>query len=347
MSTPPATTPLGTSGLPPAVPTSMTAVVTRRYGGIDEVEVDQVPTPVPGRGEVLVQVRAASLNPADHHVVTGTPYLVRLLSGLRRPKHVVRGADLAGTVVAVGPGVDDLALGADVFGEAAHGAFGGYAAVPARRLAEKPAGVSFEAAAATPMAGLTALQALRAKAHVQTGERVLVNGGAGGVGTFAVQIARALGAEVTAVCSTRNVERVRALGATHVVDYLTDDVVALGGSFDVMIDNVGNLPPRDRVRLLRPAGRYVAVSGPKTNRWLGPIPDLVRTRLAFVRSGRRFHQFTEAVNRDDLTFLGELMTSGAVVPAVHRTVGLDGVADGLAELLTGHTPAKIVVVVPS
>ncbi|HSM67970.1 MAG TPA: NAD(P)-dependent alcohol dehydrogenase, partial [Ilumatobacteraceae bacterium] len=192
--------------------------------------------------------------------------------------------------------------------------------------------------------GLTALQGLRTHADVRPGERVLINGAAGGVGTMAVQIAKALGADVTAVCSTRNVDMVRALGADTVVDYTRDDVVAGGARFDVMLDNVGNRTSREVRSVLVPGGRYVAISGPKKNRWVDPLPHLLRTRLAFVRADASFHQFTAAADVDDLAFLGELLASGRLVPQVDRVIGLDGVADALAEIGTGHARAKIVVV---
>lgn len=327
-----------------AVPETMRAVVARRYGTPDVVTIEQVPTPSPAAGEVLVRVEATSLNALDWHFLTGTPYFLRLFAGLRRPKRHTPGADLAGTIVAVGPRVVDFAPGDDVFGECAGGGCAPYAVAKAAKLVRKPAGVAATTAAATPVAGLTALQALRTHGRVQPGERVLVNGAAGGVGTFAVQLARALGAEVTAVCSTRNVDLVRSLGANEVVDYTTTDVAAGGARFDVMIDNVGSRTAAECLALLRPGGRYVAVSGPKENRWIGPLPHLARRALAFRRSEASFHQFTESANRADLTFLAELLATGSVVPAVDRVIGLEQVADALAELGTGHARAKIVVV---
>jgi len=291
-----------------------------------------------------VQVAATSLNALDWHYVTGTPYFLRLVAGIRRPKRTVPGVDLAGTVVATGSGVTALTVGDAVFGEGDGGGCAPYVSVRADRLVLKPADVSFEAAAATPVAGLTALQGLRTHAALQPGERVLINGAAGGVGTFAVQLAKALGAEVTAVCSTRNVDMVCALGADNVIDYTRDDVVRGGQRFDVMFDNVGDRTPAELFGLLRPGARYVAITGPKTNRWLGPVPHLARARLAFRRADASFHQFTESMDRDDLTYLGELLRTRRITPAIDRVIGLDGVAAGLAELGTGHTRAKIVVV---
>jgi len=328
----------------PLVPGTMTAVTARSYGGPEVLAVEEMPVPSPRPDEVLVAVRASSLNALDWHFLTGTPYLMRAMFGLRRPTRIVRGADVAGVVVAVGDDVARLRVGDAVFGEATGGGCGEFLTVKESHVAAIPDGVSFEAAGATPVAGLTALQGLRTHGRVQPGDRVLVNGAAGGVGTMAVQIAKALGAEVTAVCSTRNVDMARALGADEVLDYTRDDFAVGGARFDVMFDGVGNRHPRDCRSVLRDGGRYIAISGPKANRWIDPLPYLVRARLAFMRSDASFHQFTAAANVDDLTFLGELLASGRLVPQIDRVIGLDGVADGLAEIGTGHARAKIVVV---
>jgi NADPH:quinone reductase-like Zn-dependent oxidoreductase len=326
------------------IPTTMRAVTARTYGGPEVLAAEELPVPTPGDRQLLVAVRASSLNALDWHFLTGTPYLMRLMAGLRRPKRIVRGADVAGVVVAVGEGVERFRVGDAVFGEGPGGGCGEYLTLNENNVVAIPDGVSYEAAAATPVAGLTALQGLRTHADVQPGERVLINGAAGGVGTMAVQIAKALGADVTAVCSTRNVDMVRALGADTVVDYTRDDVVAGGARFDVMLDNVGNRTSREVRSVLVPGGRFVAISGPKKNRWVDPLPHLLRTRLAFVRADASFHQFTAAADVDDLAFLGELLASGRLVPQVDRVIGLDGVADALAEIGTGHARAKIVVV---
>ncbi len=328
----------------PSIPATMRAAVARKYGTAEQVTVDEIPTPRPAPDQLLVRVEASSLNALDWHYLTGTPYLIRPTSGWRTPKRIVPGADVAGTVVAVGGDVTEFAVGDTVFGECEGGGCGAYLTVEPERVVAKPDDVSFLAAGATPVAGLTAVQALRTHADVQPGDRVLVNGAAGGVGTFAVQIAVALGAEVTAVCSTGNVEMVRRLGAAEVIDYTTDDFVEDRARFDVMMDNVGNRAAADCLRVLRPDARYVVVSGPKDNRVLGPVPKIIGTALRFWRAGPSFHQFTASPNHDDLTFLGELLASGQVVPEVQRVIGLDAVAVGLAEIGTGHTRAKIVVV---
>jgi len=322
----------------------MTAAVARRYGTPEVLSVEEVAVPSPGAEQILVAVEASSLNALDWHFLTGTPYFIRAIAGLRRPKRTIPGADIAGTVVALGSEVSRFAVGDAVFAESSgRGGCAPYATVKADHVVAKPAAVSFEAAAATPVAGLTALQALRTHANLQPGERVLINGAAGGVGTFAVQIAVALGAEVTAVCSTRNVEMVSALGAVEVVDYTRDDFVAGGPRFDVMVDNVGNRTPSECLSVLRPDARYVMTSGPKNNPWLGPVPHIARTALTFRRASASFHQFTAAPDHDDLTLLGEFLAEGQVVPQIQRVIGLDGVAEALAEIGTGHTRAKIVV----
>lgn len=332
---------------PPPVstlPAMMRAVIARRYGTpAAVVSVDELPVPMPDDGEVLVHVEASSLNALDWHYLTGTPYFMRLIAGLRRPKRTIPGADVAGTVVAVGPGVTRFQPGDAVFGECAGGGCAPYLTVDEDHVVAKPATVSFEAAGATPVAGLTALQGLRTHGDLRAGDRVLINGAAGGVGTFAVQIATALGAEVTAVCSTGNVEMVRSLGAVEVIDYSKDDFVLRSARFDVMIDNVGNRTPAECLSLLSPDARYVVITGPKTNRWLGPVPHIARTALAFRRASPSFHQFTASPNHDDLTYLGELLASGQITPQIQRVIDLDAVADGLAEIGTGHTKAKIVV----
>lgn len=331
------------AGMRHAPPANMRAVVARRYGGPEQLSIEQIDTPRPGPDELLVAVAASSLNALDWHFLTGTPYVMRMMSGVRMPKRIVHGADLAGTVVATGSAVTRFQVGDRVFGEGAGGGFAPYATIAERNVAAIPDGMSFHAAGATPVAGLTAVQALRTHGAVRKGDHVLVNGAAGGVGTFAVQIAAALDAEVTAVCSSRNVDMVRRLGADHVIDYERDDFVRGGPRFDVMLDGVGNRTPADCLSVLHPDARYVAISGPKTNRWLGPLPYILRAGLAFRRAAPSFHQFTAAPNVDDLEFLGGLIADGRVVPEVDRVIDLDEVPDAMAEIGTGHARAKIVV----
>lgn len=327
-----------------SLPETMPAVVARGYGTPDVLERADLPIPTPGPDQVLVEVGATSLNALDWHFTTGTPYFLRLFEGLRRPRRLVPGADMAGTVVAIGGDVTDFVVGDRVYGETPGGGCATHLAVGAAKIAHLPDSVSFESGGATPVAGLTAVQALRTHADVQPGEHVLVNGAAGGVGTFTVQIAKALGATVTAVGSSRNVELVRSLGADEVIAYDVDDFVAGGRRFDVMIDNVGSRTPAENLSVLRPEGRYVAVSGPKGNPWLDPVPYVVRMAWATWRSDASFHQFTASPNRDDLDYLATLLDDGRLVPQIDRVVGLDGVWAGLAEIGTGHARAKIVIV---
>lgn len=328
----------------PAIPATMRAVVARRYGTEAVVELDDIPVPTPEADEVLVRVDASSLNALDWHFLTGTPYLIRPTSGLRRPRRrITPGADVCGTVVALGADVTTFAIGDEVFGEVEGGGCAPFVATGIDRVVPKPVGVSSELVAATPVAGLTALQGLASHGDLQPGEHVLINGAAGGVGTFAVQIAKAMGATVTAVCSAGNVDMVRALGADTVLDYGVDDFVTGGERFDVMLDNVGNRTPAECLSVLRPTGRYVAVSGPKENRLFGPVGYIVRAAFACWSAPQTFHQFTASPNHDDLTRLAELLADGSVVPAIDRVIGLDRVAEALAEIGTGHTRAKIVV----
>ncbi len=322
---------------------TMQAAVARRYGTAEVLAIEKVPVPAPNDRQVLVEVQASSFNALDGHFLTGTPYFLRLLSGLRTPKRLIHGADVCGVVRASGSNVSRFAPGDVVFGECDGGGFGQFLAVKEDHIVIKPPSVSADDAAATPVAGLTAVQGLRSQARLQPGEHVLINGAAGGVGTFAVQIAKALGAEVTAVCSTRNVEMVRSIGADHVVDYHHDDFVVGGERFDVMLDNVGNRTPTACISVLRSDARYVAVSGPKANPWLDPLPHLARTAIAMKRAGRSFHQFTANANIQDLEFLATLLEQRTVVPQIERIVGLDGVADGFTEIASGHARAKIVV----
>ena len=326
------------------VPQSMIAVVGSGYGGAEVLEIQTVETPMPAEGQLLIKVAASSLNALDWHMRTGTPYFLRLMEGLRSPRRTIDGADVAGTVVRLGAGVTDFAVGDKVFGETNGGGFGEYLTAKPAGVALKPEGVSWQDAGATPVAGLTAVQGLRTHAKLQPGEHVLINGAAGGVGTFAVQIAKALGAEVTAVCSGHNVDMVRSLGADHVVDYTTEDFVNGGARFDVMLDGVGNRSVKECRSVLRPEGRFVLISGPKGNPWIDPIPHMVKTMLGFKRASQSFHQFTAAPEREDLDFLGELLADGRLKPEIQRVVGLDGVAEGLAEIGTGHARSKIVVV---
>ena len=321
----------------------MKAVVHERYGTPEVLSVQDVEVPEVGDDRVLVRVRAASLNARDWHMVTGTPYFMRLFVGLRRPKVPVAGADFAGVVEEVGANATGFAVGDEVFGSGP-GSCAEYVSVHRERLAHMPAGSTFEQAAALPIAAVTALQAVRERGGVQAGARVLVNGAAGGVGTFSVQIAKALGAEVTAVCSTPNVEMVRSLGADHVVDYTADDFAASAERYDVMIDNVGNRALSDCKRVLVDGGVYVMVSGPK-GKLLGPVPRMLCSVFSFMFGGRKRAVFVAEETTERLEYLAGLVESGDVSPVVERTYDVSETADALAYIGTGHVRGKLVITV--
>lgn len=323
----------------------MKAFVYREYGPPDRLELRDVETPVPTDDEVLVRVRATSVNPVDWHTLTGTPFLVRIQGGLRRPKSDRLGVDFAGTVEEVGKDVTRFRPGDEVFG-GKNGAFAEYVCVRQDRgVVLKPANVTFEEAAAVPVAALTALQGLRDRGRLQPGQKVLVNGASGGVGTFAVQIAKALGAAITAVCSTRNVELVRSLGADRVVDYTKEDFTRSGERYDLLLDVAGSRTWFECKRVLAPHAHVVLVGGPKTSRLLGPMGRVVATRLAAVRSGRNVGFFLARFNKEDMESLRELLESGAVTPAIDRRYELSELPEALRYLGEGHARGKVVVTV--
>jgi len=279
----------------------MKAVVYERFGSPDVLQLREVETPALTDDGVLVRVRASSVNPYDWHFMTGTPLLVRLGAGLRKPKNGRLGVDFAGTVEAVGQDVAQVKPGDEVFGTS-NGAFAEYVCVPeARNVVPKPANVTFEQAAAVPVAGVTALQALRDKGRLQAGQKVLINGASGGVGTFAVQIAKSFGAEVTGVCSTRNVDTVRSIGADNVVDYTQEDFTVDGRRYDLMLDIAGNRSWSECKRVLTDTATLVVVGGRKTNRWIGPLGDGLKKRFASLAGSRKVvSPFLASIKKDDL-----------------------------------------------
>jgi NADPH:quinone reductase-like Zn-dependent oxidoreductase len=321
----------------------MRAVVRHKYGPPDVLRIEDVEKPAPADDEVLVRVRAASLNPLDWHYMRGAPYIVRAMTGLRRPKVARLGADLAGRVEAVGKSVTRFQPGDEVYGMG-RGAFAEYACVPESRLAPKPSRLTFEQAAAVPVAGCTALQALREKGRLQGGQTVLVNGAAGGVGTFAVQIAKSLAANVSGVCSTRNVDIVRSLGADHVVDYTREDFTAGDRRYDLILDCMGNHPYSALRRVMSPTGIYVVVGGSDSG-WLGGLVlDLLRTaRSRFV--SQKFIMMLARVDGASLAALTELIEAKKVVPVLDRRFALKEVAEGIRYLEEGHARGKVVVTV--
>jgi NADPH:quinone reductase-like Zn-dependent oxidoreductase len=321
----------------------MKAIVYHRYGSPDVLKCEEIEKPTPGDDEVLIRVRAASVNPADWRLMRGSPYIVRMLFGLSKPS-ITRpgrpGADVAGQVEAVGRTVTQFKPGDEVFGSC-RGAFAEYACTSESKLAVKPDNVTFEQAASVPVAALTALQGLRDKGHIQPGQKVLINGAAGGVGTFAVQIAKRFGADVTGVCSTRNVEMVRSLGADRVIDYTRDDFTRNGQRYDLILDNVGNHSLSACRRVLNPKGVLVIAGGPKKG-WI----VLLRALKALVLSRFVSHKmflFIARINTTDLTTMGELMEGGKVTPVIDRRYRLSEVPEAIRYLEEGHARGKVVI----
>jgi NADPH:quinone reductase-like Zn-dependent oxidoreductase len=322
---------------------TMRAIVHRRYGTPDALALEEVERPVPGDEDVLVRVHAAGASIGDHHVITGKPYLIRLspYGGVPRPRNPVPGTAMAGRVEAVGAKVTALAPGDEVFGQAAAGAFAEYVVVPAGQLAKKPSNLSFEEAAAVPW-GVTALQGLRDAGRLTAGQRVLINGASGGVGTWAIQIAKALGAEVTAVCSTRNIELVRALGADEVIDYTRADFVAGGPRFDVMLDNIGNRSLSDCASVLRPRGTYVSCSSGGGD-WVGPMFRLAAVLLRSLFTRKKLTTFITSPSQKDLVFLRDLVEAGKAKPVIERRLALSEVGDALRHIGEGHARGQTVI----
>jgi NADPH:quinone reductase-like Zn-dependent oxidoreductase len=321
----------------------MKAIVYCEFGSPDVLRLEEIERPVPEGDQVLVRVHAASVNPLDSHYMRGTPYLMRMGAGLRKPKVTRLGVDFAGTVEAVGGKVTELKPGDEVFGGRT-GAFAEYVAVRADRLVTKPGNLTFEQAAAVQVAGLTALQALRDRGKVQPGQRVLINGASGGVGTFAVQIAKTMGAHVTGVCSTRNVDLVRSLGADDVVDYTRHDFTSSAQRYDVIVDMVGNHPLSAYRRVMKPNGIYVLVGAPK-GRWIAPVDRFVKASLYSRFVSQEFVPFISESSRDDLLVLRDLMQKGNVTPVIDRTYPLDQLPEAIRYMETGRARGKVVVVV--
>jgi NADPH:quinone reductase-like Zn-dependent oxidoreductase len=317
----------------------MQAITYTQYGSPDVLRLTEVATPTPADNEVLVKVYAASANAADWHLMRAAPFLARFANGLRKPKNTKLGADIAGCIVAVGRKVTEFHVGDAVFGcMPLHtlGGFAEYVCASEALLALKPASMSFEAAAAVPLAALTALQGLRDKGHIQSGQTVLVNGASGGVGTFAVQIAKSYGTEVTGVCSTRNVDMVRSIGADHVIDYTKDDFTQNGQRYDLIFDAVGNRSVADLRRALSPDG-ICAVDG---------FTSMARLLQIVVLGGKQIGLMeTASPNKNDLVFLKGLLESGKVVPVIDRTYPLREVAKAIAYLEAGHAQGKVVITV--
>ncbi|HKP04457.1 MAG TPA: NAD(P)-dependent alcohol dehydrogenase [Chthoniobacterales bacterium] len=319
------------------------AIVYCDYGAPDVLKLEQIEKPVPNDDQVLIKVRAASINPYDWHFIRGIPYIFRLDAGLRKPKVLRIGSDVAGTVEAVGKNVTQYKPGDDVFG-ICNGAWGEYC-LGKSRLALKPAEISFEQAASLPVAAITALQALRDRGKVQPRQKVLINGSSGGVGTFAVQIAKSLGAEVTAVCSGRNVELVQSLGADHVIDYTKEDFTKSAERYDVILDNVGTQPLSGFRQVLKPNGICVMIGGggPHEGNWIGPLARPIKALLLSPFISQKLTMMIADMNNKDLTALAELMKSGKMKSVIDRTYKLSEVPTAVRYVEEGHARGKVVV----
>jgi NADPH:quinone reductase-like Zn-dependent oxidoreductase len=321
------------------------AIVYHDYGPPDVLQCEEVEKPVAGDDEVLIRIRAASLNPRDVYFMRGVPYAIRIMTGLKQPEKTSLGADLAGQVEAVGRNVKQFQPGDEVFG-AALGAFSEYICAKPADLAIKPANLTFEQAAAVPTAGLTALQGLRDTGRVQPGHKVLINGAAGGVGTFAVQIAKAFGADVTAVCSTRTVDMVRSIGADHVIDYTQEDFTRSGRQYDLMFDVVSNHSLSACRRILGSNGTLVIAGGSSKGKWLGPLlPVLTATVMSRFVSQTLAPLLTK-FSQHNLIAMQALLAAGKVTPVIDRSYPLSEVAEAMRYLAEGHARGKVVISLP-
>jgi len=324
----------------------MKAIVQDRFGPPDSLRMVDTEKPEIGSGDVLLKVHAAAVNPYDWHMLRGDPRVARLMGGvgLTKPKARIAGVDVAGRVHDVGADVHGLRPGDEVFGFA-RGAFAEFAAADAALVVPKPAALSFEQVAALPMAAVTALHAIRDRGHVQPGQRVLVNGAAGGVGTFAVQIAAALGAEVTGVCSARNADMVRSLGATHVVDYASDDFTDGTIRFDLILDNVGNRTIRDLRRATTPTGIVIVNGGGSPGHIIGAVGSILRAAIINLFVRQQITMVPTIWSREDLLAVTELVDTGTLRPVIDRTYPLADAAAGLRHVEAGHARGKVVITV--
>jgi NADPH:quinone reductase-like Zn-dependent oxidoreductase len=324
----------------------MKAIVRDNYGLPGVLRTEEIDCPTPDRDEVLVRIRASSLNRADRYTMQGIPLPIRLVMGLFKPKKRGMGMDFAGDVEAVGKGVTQVHPGAAVYGQVDFGeTWAEYACIPVSMMAPKPANLTYEQAASVPLAAITALQGLRDHGELKSGQSVLINGASGAVGSFAVQIAKALGAVVTGVCSQRNLELARSLGADHMVAYESEDFCALDCQFDVMFDIVGNRPLSVCRRVLKAKAIYLPVGGPVEG-LMGPMTHLLTVMFQAPFVSQRVVMFNAKPNRDDLLVLTEMIESGKVVPVIDRQFKLDEIAEAMRYLMEGRPTAKVVISVP-
>lgn len=323
----------------------MQAAVYRHYGPPEVVlRCEDVEKPTPGDDEVLIKVRAAAVNPLDSHLMKGKPYAARLMFGLTKPKETRPGRDVAGQVEAVGRNVTQFKPGDEVFG-VCRGAFAEYACASEAKLVRKPASVTYAQAASAPIAGITALQGLRDKGHLQPGQRVLVNGAAGGVGMFAVQIAKSMASEVAAVCSTRNIEMVRSLGADRVIDYTKGDFTRIDDRYDLMLDCICNHSLSARRRVLTRDGRLVLIGAPPGRWFVSMLAGLVKPLVVAPFVSQKLTIFVANICQADLAVIGELMASGKLTPMIDRREGLSAVPQAIHDVATRHVRGKVVIVV--
>ncbi len=320
---------------------TMKAVVYCDYGSPEVLRLADIAKPVPNDNQALIKVRAASVNPYDWHFMRGEPFIMRFGEGLRKPKSLRLGVDFSGTVEAVGKNVTKVKVGDEVFGGKT-GAFAEYLCVTERGLAPKPANMTFEQAGAVQIAGVTALQALRDSGKLQAGEKVLINGASGGVGTFAVQIAKSMGAEVTGVCSTTNVDMVRGLGADHVIDYKTDDFTKSEQRYDLILDMVGNRGLLECRRVLKENGRYVMIGGP-AGRWIAPLDSVIKASILSLFVSQKMGFMMSQPTHDDLLVLHDLMQNGKLTPVIDRTYKLAEVPEAIRYSETGRARGKVVI----
>jgi NADPH:quinone reductase-like Zn-dependent oxidoreductase len=318
------------------------AITYRAYGPPDVLQYEEVDRPVPGDADVLLKVHAASVNPRDRHFMRGEPYFVRMMTGLSKSKAARLGTDVAGHVEAIGRHVTQCKPGDEVFGWCV-GALAEYALASESALAKKPTAVSHDQAATIATAGLTALQSLRDKGGIQAGHKVLINGASGGIGTFAVQIARSLGADVTGVCSTKNVDMVRSIGASRVIDYTQADFTSSPQRYDLILDCVGNHSLLACRRVLSPGGAYVVVGGP-TGRWMiGPLSRAITAPLLSRFVSQRLMMHLTRPSQADLIEIGELIEAGKVTPVIDSRYGLSDASEAVRHLEQGHPRGKVVV----
>jgi len=321
----------------------MKSVLFHNYGSPDQLNLEEVATPSPSDDQVLIKVRAASVNPLDWHILRADPFFLRLMGfGFLKPKRKILGADIAGTVEAVGKNVQQFEPGDEVFGDISGGGFAEYACASEKALALKPTNLTFEEAASVPVGALTALQALRDHGQVQQGTRVLIHGASGGVGTFAVQIAKYFGAEVTGVCSTRNLDMVRSIGADHVIDYTCNDFVELGELYDLILAVAGHRTIGDYRRALSPGGTLIMIGGSSSSQM---ISTMLFSPLISMFGNKKMGSMMAKVVQKDLVFLKELLETGKVVPVIDRQYELSEAPEAIRYLEQGHARGKVVITI--